>query len=240
MVYDEGFDFSFGEPSSDNYATYFVFSKYGMNENKDSKIKSKWVSYCYATLIGWYQVGNKYGCFYGVKKDHSDKEVTNGEASNKQVVVEGSMTSKTFLQKSEKRISTPPIVRFMESKFSEKLHLNANFKNHEKVVERINASNLSWKAAVYEEFEGKTVEELNKIAGRKKSRNGIMADFHTKSHSFSINSVFERFDSEESNNEKKPNFKNFKKIKNKSELPTEFDWSKYVGPAKSQVSLNSL
>ena len=31
MVYDEGFDFSFGNVNSENYETYFVFSNIGLN-----------------------------------------------------------------------------------------------------------------------------------------------------------------------------------------------------------------
>ena len=233
MVYDEGFDINFGEKKSPNYSTYFVFSKYAPNDNKNSNVSSKWASYCYATLIGWYQVGSKYGCFYGVKRGKSADEVTNGEASNKQVVVQGSMKSKTFLQQSENVIQSPPEVRFMESQFSEKLMLNSNFKNHEKVVERINKSNLTWKAAVYEEFQGKTIEELNKLAGRKKSRDGQMAEFHLKTSK--NNSVFEKISDQ--NSFEKPRFKNMKKLKLKGDLPRDFDWSKYVGPAKSQVSI---
>jgi cathepsin C len=234
MVYDEGFDFSFGEKNSKNFATYFVFSKYGPNEFRDKGIKTKWASYCYASLIGWYQVGNKYGCFYGVKKGKSADEVTNGEASNKQVVVEGSMTSKTFLQKNENPIVlSPPEVRFMESKFSEKLFLNANFKDHSKVVDRINASNLTWKAAVYEEFEGKTIEQLNKLAGRKKSKTGLIADFHLKNNH---NSVFDKMTFQQSNERNSRIWKNTKKNRSKNSLPRDFDWTKYVGPAKSQVN----
>jgi cathepsin C len=237
MVYDEGFDFSFGEKDSNNYATYFVFSKYGPNDFKKKGVKSKWASYCYASLIGWYQVGNKYGCFYGVKKGKTGDEVTNGEASNKQVVVEGSMTSKTFLQKNEKgNLHNPPEVRFMESKFSEKLLLNANFKDHTKVVERINASNLTWKAAVYEEFEGKTIEQLNKLAGRKKSRTGFITDFHLKNNH---NSLFDKMTFQESNERNSYSWKNSKKNKSRNSLPRDFDWTKYVGPAKSQVSTSN-
>ena len=103
MVYDEGFDFSFGQKGSKDFSTYFVFSKYGPNDFKNEKIKSKWTSNCYATLIGWYQVGDKYGCFIGTKKGQDADEITNGEAANKQVVVEGSMKEKTFLQTNENK-----------------------------------------------------------------------------------------------------------------------------------------
>lgn len=192
MVYDEGFDFHFGKKNSPNFATYFVFSKYGQNSNRSGSIRSKWVSYCYSTLIGWYQIGNKYGCFYGKKKVANANEITNGEATNKQVVVEGSMTEKVFLEtKSKVENESPETYRFSESKFAEKLELNAQFKDHAKFVERINSENLSWKAANYAEYEGLTIADLNKMAGRKKSRNGGFLDynFHEKNEIESNNNL---------------------------------------------------
>ena len=69
----------------------------------------------------------------------------------------------------------------MQSKFGEKLHLTSSFKDHAKFVTRINASqDATWKAAVYKEFEGKTIEDLNRIAGRRKSKSDPRADFHFK------------------------------------------------------------
>jgi hypothetical protein len=229
MVYDEGFDFSFGEPSNKDYSTYFVFSKYNKNDYLNSSIQSKWVSYCYATLIGWYQVGNKYGCFYGVKVGKSADEVTNGEALNKQVVVEGSMTGKSFLEKKQKPNEE---YRFMESKFSSKLHLHSEFKDHAKVVERINSSHGTWKATVYSEFEGKSIEELNKMAGRKKSRNGVMADFHLKNGEISdstlhnYESVFDKLIDGRNN---------IITYNPGSTLPREFNYMNFMGTPKSQV-----
>jgi len=231
MVYDEGFDFSFGEINTPGYGTYFTFSKYGLNDRSNEKIATKWVSYCYSTLIGWYQEGEKYGCFVGTKVGVDPNEVTNGEASNKQVVVEGSMTEKTFLETNQ----TPrEEIRFMESKYTERIELTANFKDHSKVVERINAENLSWKAAVYSEFEGKTVEQLNKLAGRKKSRNGMFADFSLRSDqkkTMSKNSFHKFINSEKRARKsllRKPNRKN-------EPMPEEFNWKEYMGPPKSQV-----
>lgn len=54
----------------------------------------------------------------------------------------------------------------LASKTNSLLSLNAEFTNHEEVVERINSMNLSWKAEVYEEFKGKTIAEINKFSGR--------------------------------------------------------------------------
>lgn len=93
MVYDEGFDIIFNKNNSiKNDRSYFVFSKYGMNNEGSKSIKSKWVSYCYSTLIGWYHIGNKWGCMYGYKLGVNKDEVTNGEAENKLNVVQGEIT----------------------------------------------------------------------------------------------------------------------------------------------------
>jgi hypothetical protein len=258
MIYDEGFDFSFGEINTKEFSTYFIFNKYGRNDFKSFQgMTSKWVSYCETTLIGWYQVGDSWGCFTGTKRGGDPNKATNGEATNKQVVVEGSMTSKVFLQTNDRP-------RFMQSKFGERLHLTSKFKDHAKFVQRINADkNLTWKAAVYQEFEGKTIEELNKIAGRKNGRSDIRADFHFKetnldkeSKDLYDNSVYDKLNND--NNLSRNNYKMKKRnkfrfkngvIETKSDsknkglsknFPDNFSWKKYIGTAKSQVKILQL
>ena len=56
-----------------------------------------------------------------------------------------------------------------KTKFNDRLTLHSGFTDHDKFVERINSADLSWTAAVYEEFKGKTIEELNTFAGKKKN-----------------------------------------------------------------------
>jgi hypothetical protein len=95
MVYDEGFDIVFNRNKSlKNDRSYFVFSKYGLNKEASSSIKSKWVSYCYSTLIGWYYIEDYWGCMYGFKLGVNKDEVTNGEAQNKLNVVEGEISNR--------------------------------------------------------------------------------------------------------------------------------------------------
>jgi hypothetical protein len=95
MVYDEGFDIIFNQGDSlKNDRSYFVFSKYGKNNSPSQSIKSKWVSYCYSTLIGWYYQGDQWGCIYGYKLGVNKDEITNGEAENKLNVVEGVVSRK--------------------------------------------------------------------------------------------------------------------------------------------------
>lgn len=87
MVYDEGFDITIGNQ------VFFAFSMYSPR-GKLSGVpggKKKWDSKCHATLNGWYHVGeDKWGCFYGVKNNEGDPyKVTNGEAQDKNIVLEG-------------------------------------------------------------------------------------------------------------------------------------------------------
>ena len=89
MVYDEGFDIIIGNQS------YFAFSMYSP-QGRMSGVpggKKKWDSKCYATLNGWYHIGNKWGCFYAVKKVLDPYRITNGEVNGKNIVLEGVIKS---------------------------------------------------------------------------------------------------------------------------------------------------
>jgi cathepsin C len=254
MVYDEGFDFSFNNKDSSDYRSYFVFQKYGKNEDMNGSIKSKWVSYCYTTLVGWYHIGDQWGCVMGTKVGKSDTEITNGEAPKKQVVVEGSITEKSFMEKRTSKLKKketfqslyqnqlPSENRFVETMFQTRLELTADFKNHALVVDRINAMDYSWKAANYEEFEGLTILQLNKLAGRKKSKSGFF-NFH-ENGAISLNDLFKTDSSNISKNSRvtKNNFK--RNISNNNydksgAIPTNFNWMDHMGEPKSQGSCGS-
>lgn len=195
MVYDEGFEISLGKKDTINYSNYFIFLKYAKNDNSLDKVTSKFYSFCSQTLIGWYHTqNNKWGCFYGHKLVDDHEKPTNGEASDKQVVLQNSIQP-AFIQISEKINEKNSLIdsfknsRFMQTESSSKLEaktlldstfstktrtfmmLNSEFTNHSEVVERINNSNLSWKAENYAEFEGKTISQINLMSGRK-SKNG--------------------------------------------------------------------
>lgn len=240
MVYDEGFDIVFNKNKPD-YRSYFIFLKYGLNNNFKG-VTSKWASYCYSTLIGWYHVGDEWGCFYGTKVGTNSEEVTNGEAGKKQVVLEGTITQKVFMQHNENEVSNENNnnddyynninneTRFMESKFTTQLTLTTEFKDHAKVVERINDMELSWKAENYIEFENMTLEQLNKFAGRKKYKNfSDNSSNNVKKHNY--------------NNHSKANKKNFLKIKKTNTqvvYPESFTWMEYMSEPKSQVYITLL
>jgi len=91
MVYDEGFDIIVGNQS------FFAFSMYSPRGRLSGVPggKKEWDSKCGATLNGWYHVNNRWGCFYGVKVNEGNPyKVTNGEVSNKNIVLEGVIKSK--------------------------------------------------------------------------------------------------------------------------------------------------
>lgn len=265
MVYDEGFDIVANKDNPEKTVSYFAFLKYAPKK-EGSKLASKFASYCYVTLNGWYHIGNKWGCFQGKKilpnGQDPDRE-TNGEATNKQNITENSIVSSFFqlddklnidvnLTKNKEKSIYPSYsnsdntlsnsllnsinsvfqnFKFTEiqsssrtkakSKFSETITLHANFKDHASVVDRINASNLSWSAAVYKEFEGKTIAELNEFAGKNKSTDNLFLIKRNSSY----------------NNQKK-NLKKLRKAKSQN-ASKSLDLSYLMTKAKSQGSCGS-
>ena len=192
MVYDEGFDIIIGDQS------YFAFNKYSKDESPSRKSKSKWNSHCFATLVGWYHIGDKWGCFTATKKGESNPyKVTNGEGSDKQIVLDpnakGKPTNEIMFVVEKIDIEKEPsnnFINFMEtnskslsestnllkmklrskSKTRFQLRLTSSFKDHAKVVERINELDLGWKAFNYDRLADLTISQINKLSGRVSSR----------------------------------------------------------------------
>merc|ERR1711957_72486 len=99
MVYDEGFEFNLGEKNTKNFSSYFLFLKYSVNDFSDDSIKSKYFSHCNEALTGWYHTDNgKWGCFFGHKLTENYEKPTNGEAKDKNIVVQDGITP-AFLEK---------------------------------------------------------------------------------------------------------------------------------------------
>ena len=193
MVYDEGFDIKLQENETKEKSNFFVFNKYSLNNKSNPSVHSKWASHCFSTLIGWYHIGNKWGCFYATKNKVDSEQITNGEAENKLNVLENQITAKDdksnnfrqqfstvniFFEKQEKSLVEPDILDnkiteavFLETKSREKLTLHSKFKDHAKFVEKINAMNVMWKAHNYNQFSDMTIEELNSFAGRSRRNN---------------------------------------------------------------------
>jgi len=93
MVYDEGFDIVVNKETPSENISYFAFLKYD-EKKPGSNVKSRYASYCYVTLNGWYHIGDKWGCFQGHKilGNYEDFDVeTNGESENKQNITEDSI-----------------------------------------------------------------------------------------------------------------------------------------------------
>lgn len=189
MVYDEGFEFNLGKKDTKDFSSYFIFLKYSRNDGTLPEVKSKHYSHCHETLIGWYHThNNKWGCFYGHKLVPDYSKPTNGEASDKLIVLENSVKAASFIETNEKKANLKSIFtslgseRFMQTEtsnrlenkissqaattFKSQLKLTNEFTNHAEIVARVNSMNLGWKAAVYEEYKGMTIKELNKISGR--------------------------------------------------------------------------
>lgn len=275
MVYDEGFDFHVEEKGVTS--SYFAFLKYDY-KLPSSKVSSKYASYCYVTLVGWYHIGNQWGCFQGHKilPNNGNYNIeTNGEAENKQTITEDSREDNKT--EAESSLSTnlneykytinndsslvdrelnvhrtvdsfssdgsysgyivPEYVnnisennflnfKFTESRFTEKLTLHAGFKEHEKFVERINSSNLSWTATVYKEFEGMTISELNSFAGKKKeASNALFMLSNTGSSALKTSSVSTK--------------KKLKSFMKKNRKGKSTDMSKFMSGIRSQGSCGS-
>jgi hypothetical protein len=229
MIYNEGFEFRFND-KKDNFERYIAFSKYGKNEG--NKFGTPWVSYCYETLVGWYNLGNEWGCFYG-KKNVPDADVpTNGDLDDKQFITAeyaniSENNSKSNNQK-DSFLALSRLSRFFEKNNSGKFAVHANFKHHSLLVNKLNSANLSWKANNYEEFTGLTTGEIKKMAGtlriskkserRKKKKNKISKSFNAH-----ISNLKEIFKCPEMNN----------KAEN---LPENFDtWEDFMGDAPNQV-----
>lgn len=247
MVYDEGFDIIFESTDQLNSQNFFVFSKYSLNNKNNESIKSKWASHCYSTLIGWFHIGRKWGCFYAKRNDVPNPEIaTNGEAENKLNVLENQITSREddnnnssenqtfstvniFFEKQEKikSIVEPDILdnvqnesNFLESRAHtrNKITLHAQFKDHMKFVEKLNSMNGMWKAENYENFASMTVEELNSFAGRKRNKNSKMSLFSAKDIFFNNNFVDTYDEESELNNQSKFLESSLKKLKNSNRM----------------------
>jgi len=195
MVYDEGFEIFFGEKSTPNFASYFVFLKFvysGEYENK-KKYKSK----CFESMVGWFHIGsNHWGCFKGHKDVNHFWEITNTEVSNKDIVLQSGM-SKSFLEEDLNVGIQPQKNTNMESEkvkleleennktnsFLE-LSLNSRTISQNEIVEKINSMNLTWKAAEYEELEGYSLGEVSELFRKTKTDNEFKFQLTKKSSNF--------------------------------------------------------
>jgi hypothetical protein len=100
MIYDEGIEFGMGEKKTSNYSNFFLFMNYSLNDGTLPGVRTKFYSHCYQTIIGWFYIkGNYWGCIWGHKKVENWNKPTNGEAPEKQIVLQNSITQESFLEK---------------------------------------------------------------------------------------------------------------------------------------------
>jgi len=148
---------------------FLLFNTYMRKDDSNHKIVTKWVSKCYSTLIGFYHKGkDRWGCFYAEKEGVDHNQITNGEPKGKLLVVQGKVEKISYKFKEKLEDSIFQDINFLQTNEKEKLELTSNFKDHAKVVERINSMNDLWKATNYEEFSKLTIKELNSFAGRRR------------------------------------------------------------------------
>lgn len=191
MIYNEGFDIQ-----AENYS-FFTFSKYSpdrVNLDRVNLFKKVWKSKCYSTLVGFYHKGdNHWGCFYAEKIGENPDLITNNDVENKLHVVEGKV--QPLLKMNFKEENVFGNINFLQSKEKETLVLNSKFKDHAKVVERINSMKDGlWEAANYQEYDNLTIEELNDRAGKKRhshSNKSLFSDFKRNRASKRIKSLFD-------------------------------------------------
>ncbi|CAD8157027.1 unnamed protein product [Paramecium octaurelia] len=128
-----------------NGVKYFAFSKYEPN-GVDYK------SLCGETLIGWYnnlKTGDK-GCYRAYKADG------NVDATDSYKLI--SVVQPEFIQKS--------------TRHGDRVKLTKDFTNHKEAVDKLNSIPKLWKAKAYDHFEGKSLLELNQMAGRRRHYQG--------------------------------------------------------------------
>lgn len=160
MIYNEGFDIL-----AEDYS-FFTFSKY--TPDKINLGKKSWKSMCYSTLVGFYHKGkNLWGCFYAEKVGEDPNKITNDDLKDKLWVVEGTV-KKISKMKLKEVNNVFDDLNFLQSKEKETLVLDAKFKDHSKVVEKINKMNGLWTAKSYDEYTNLSIEELNSLAGKRR------------------------------------------------------------------------
>ena len=213
MVYDEGFEIRFRGVKMFTFSSYYPISN------------GKYESNCAKTCVGWYRntKTNEMGCFRGEIVDKDEKRSYINDQNEQLNVVEGVVE-----QKQPKAIfKTKRIPRFKSlarSKFGEKLHLTSNFKEHAKIVNRLNSiSGNHWVADENSPFRDLSMRELNQLAGRTRNKE--------KSNAI--------------NNDLKIQYKKAKKV-DVTDLPKSFNWEKYLpepgqqGPCGSCYAISTL
>jgi cathepsin C len=139
MIYDEGFEVKFDDQ------VFFAFSKFDLVPNPNGG-DPKNVSHCDASGVGWYhnRDRSKWGCYRASKKTASAGFLSTD-----------ARLFKNFL---------PPT----PSK-SEDYDLPTSFAYHQHNVDRLNLLQTTWTAKNYPKYVGRSVRQINKMAGIRRS-----------------------------------------------------------------------
>ena len=199
MIYDEGFDINVGEHR------FTAFFEYYPNE------QGRVMSYCGKTLVGWYHNSNsgQKACFRAEKvvQDEAERKVLLGEPLEQMHVVQPEepellqIKSSTRMSKMAKSQNYP--------------NMKKDFDDHEAAATKLNQiSDKLWTATAHPKFEGKTLADLNNLAGRKK----FISEDQKHRHSLR-NSFIQKSDV--------------------SDLPKSFSWKEKLNPPREQGDCGS-
>lgn len=226
MVYDEGFSVE----SAQN--TFFAFSKYLLSDVNStswfaSTVHGKKVfrSICGKTEVGWYQdkASGQWGCYFGVKKVQNPDKWTDH-------------------------------LSFLEVSAGGGVQEPWGESEQERIVDEINkAPHRGWTAALYPEFKGKTMEQLNRRAGRPRySLMQVNSAGQTPQHRHMMKRVQPRSNSFLSKSvkvskvttKKEVTTKNTTAMQKSSKLPESWDWrnvdgKNYLEPVLDQQDCGS-
>lgn len=195
MVYDEGLDIILGDH---RFTTFFDYYP-----NATGQV----MNHCGKTVVGWYKnlASNEQACF------RAEKIISKSE--EKELIVEPLVQMKVvsptkvfgLLQMNLDSRSA----KFLKTDM--KTDSSNTMMNHEMIVDKLNNLNNGWTAKVYPNFNGKTLQELNNLAGRKKY--GISTP--------------------------RPDLTSLIETQDLSGLPKEFSWDKAIHAARDQGGCGS-
>jgi C1A family cysteine protease len=173
MVYDEGFDMVVNKDDPSKNISYFAFLKYDLKKS-GSRVTSRYASYCYVTLNGWYHVGDKWGCFQGHKVlgEYEEYDVeTNGESENKQNITEDSIAPEVRNKKDSK----------LDSVFYSDSYTNSNSENNSVKYSRVGSN--TYEGSYYPNRETIIDDQLNIY--KTNNNNNLFSSFDNMSNSSS-------------------------------------------------------
>jgi cathepsin C len=169
MIYDEGLDFKVDGKA------FFAFSGFTLQNGVNQ-------SHCDQTELGWYSTEDRtqFGCFYGVKKG-ATPVLIHKEAAKSSALVRKEPAVEEPVEKPVKKVTEAeaPVKKITDSKELkknvEKLLQMSYFAAttpayHAEKVSFLNTHVTTWRAKVYDQYVGKSIEWLNNRAGIRRAK----------------------------------------------------------------------